>query len=87
MCGRCCIGFTYGESPHEEENSNEDDGQDGLLDSQGRGACQSLILHRLAVGMLDGFDVGRPALRSDVRWRWFLVSAEHDSGLGSGQRW
>ncbi len=49
--------FTYGEPPHEEEDSDEDDGDDGLPDGQGRGACQPFVLDGLAAGMFDGFDV------------------------------
>lgn len=35
--------------PQKEEDCDQCDGKDGLLDSQGRGTCQTPIRHRLSV--------------------------------------
>lgn len=78
--------MTYSKTPEEEEDGDQGDGQDGLLDGQGRRAGQALVGDVLAVLLRRRLGRAGPALVEDLGDIWFLSLAEHCGGCGDRSR-
>ena len=73
---------TVSETPEEEEDCDEGDGEDGLFDCEGGGAGEASVGDTLSVLLVDGVDIGWTALveHLDEVWLFFLIEGEHVDG-------
>ena len=73
---------TVGETPEEEKDCDEGDGEDGLFDGEGGGTGEASVGDALTVLLVHGVNIGWAALVEDLNgvWLLFLAEGEHVDG-------